>query len=256
MGVSLFVAAVYIILNLLVDVLYGVIDPRCGRSTALNATLDEAVAIGRRRSGCASPAGVRRPLDDRRPGDRRRLAAADRLRRLHRPPASAAQDSPGSSLRAAHWFGTDGLGRDVLSRVLGARVTIPLALLLVILAMTIGVPGSRPRLLRRPPRRHDHAHQRSRLRLPADHPGDGGGRRARPALRNAVLAVVIVAWPSYARRAQPRAHVPRTEFVAAAAPARVSNRRALAVEIMPNVYGPGLVLATLDSATPSSCWPG
>jgi peptide/nickel transport system permease protein len=28
MGVSLFVAAVYIILNLVVDVLYGVIDPR------------------------------------------------------------------------------------------------------------------------------------------------------------------------------------------------------------------------------------
>ena len=30
----------------------------------------------------------------------------------------------------AHWFGTDELGRDVLSRVLaGARVTVPLALL-------------------------------------------------------------------------------------------------------------------------------
>ena len=36
-------------------------------------------------------------------------------------------------------LGTDGLGRDVLSRViLGARVTIPLAVLLVALALTIG----------------------------------------------------------------------------------------------------------------------
>ena len=48
------------------------------------------------------------------------------------------------SPNGAHWFGTDGLGRDVLSRViLGARVTIPLALLLVILALAIGgVAGS------------------------------------------------------------------------------------------------------------------
>src|SRR5487761_845991 len=40
---------------------------------------------------------------------------------------------------SAHWFGTDELGRDVLSRVLsGARVTLPLSVLLVILSMIIG----------------------------------------------------------------------------------------------------------------------
>src|SRR4051794_26926130 len=42
---------------------------------------------------------------------------------------------PGSG----HWFGTDELGRDVLSRVLyGARLSLPLALLLVGLAVVIG----------------------------------------------------------------------------------------------------------------------
>ena len=39
----------------------------------------------------------------------------------------------------SHLFGTDELGRDVLSRVLyGARVTLPLALLVVVLAATVG----------------------------------------------------------------------------------------------------------------------
>src|SRR5207244_2067417 len=51
-----------------------------------------------------------------------------------------AQNAP-PSLHPGHgyWFGTDELGRDVLSRVLwGARLSIPLALLLVSLALLIG----------------------------------------------------------------------------------------------------------------------
>ncbi|MFC7640445.1 hypothetical protein ACFQX6_05005 [Streptosporangium lutulentum] len=38
-----------------------------------------------------------------------------------------------------HWFGTDQLGRDILSRVMyGARLSIPLTLLLVALSVLIG----------------------------------------------------------------------------------------------------------------------
>lgn len=40
-----------------------------------------------------------------------------------------------------HWFGTDNLGRDVLSRVMyGGRITIPIALAGVLIALVIGVP--------------------------------------------------------------------------------------------------------------------
>ena len=40
---------------------------------------------------------------------------------------------------AAHWFGTDSLGRDVLSRVIyGSRISIPSGILVVILACAFG----------------------------------------------------------------------------------------------------------------------
>lgn len=41
----------------------------------------------------------------------------------------------------AHWFGTDNLGRDVLSRIIyGGRITIPVALLGVLIALIVGIP--------------------------------------------------------------------------------------------------------------------
>ena len=40
---------------------------------------------------------------------------------------------------AAHWLGTDALGRDILSRILhGARISIPVGLAAVILAALLG----------------------------------------------------------------------------------------------------------------------
>src|SRR5205823_5163069 len=47
--------------------------------------------------------------------------------------------APSQSPSAAHLFGTDELGRDVLSRVIyGSRVSVPIALLMVSLAALIG----------------------------------------------------------------------------------------------------------------------
>ena len=59
-------------------------------------------------------------------------------------PDDAFRQNFGATLQrpsAAHWFGTDQLGRDVLSRVLvGARATLGIGIGGVALAFLIGVP--------------------------------------------------------------------------------------------------------------------
>jgi len=151
-----------------------------------------------------------------------------------------------------HPFGTDELGRDVLSRVIyGARVSIPLALLLVFLAATIGgVLGAIAGYFRGI--------------------ADGTVMRvtdlvfAFPAiilamvvtavlgrgLRNAVLAIVIVAWPAYARVVRGLVlSIGDSEYVQSARLLGVSSRKTLFRDVLPNVAGPVLVLATLDLGT-------
>ena len=140
------------------------------------------------------------------------------------PYGSLAQNfTPAQSPSLHHLFGTDELGRDVLSRVIyGSRVSIPIALLLVALASSIGCVDRRDRrLLPRARRRHAHARRRSLLRVPADHPRDGRRRGARTGAaergardRRRRLAVVR------ARRARARALGRRLGVRAVGAPAR------------------------------------
>jgi len=68
-----------------------------------------------------------------------------------------------------------------------------------------------------------------------------------PSLRNAVLALVVVSWPSYARVVRGLVlSVGQTEYVTATRLLGASARRALVRDVLPNVAGPVLVLATLD----------
>jgi peptide/nickel transport system permease protein len=153
------------------------------------------------------------------------------------------------SPNSEHWLGTDGLGRDVLSRViLGARVTIPLAVLLVALALTIGAfagsvagyaTGAVDGVIMRVT---DLVFAFPPILLAMAVVASLG-----PGLRNAVLAIVVVAWPSYARVVRSLVLTFRgRDFVAASRLLGASNRRALLVDVMPNVFGPVLVLATLE----------
>jgi peptide/nickel transport system permease protein len=158
---------------------------------------------------------------------------------------------PAQSPSSAHLFGTDELGRDVLSRVIaGSRVSVPIALLLVSLAALIGgligglagyfrglVDGVSMRVV-------DLVFAFPPIILAmvvAAVLGRG--------LRNAALAIVVVAWPSYARVVRGLVlSVGDSEYVESARLLGSSARRTLFRDVAPNVAGPVLVLATLDLA--------
>jgi peptide/nickel transport system permease protein len=158
---------------------------------------------------------------------------------------------PAQSPSWQHLFGTDELGRDVLSRVIyGSRVSIPIALLLVTLAALIGgVIGGIAGYFRGLP---DGVLMRGADLVFAFPPiilamvvaavlGRG--------LQNAALAIVVVAWPSYARVVRGLVlSVGESEYVQSARLLGAPARRTLARDVLPNVAGPVLVLATLDLA--------
>ena len=151
----------------------------------------------------------------------------------------------------SHPFGTDELGRDVLSRVVyGSRASIPIAIALVAFAMTIGslvgaVAGYFRGLT-------DGALMRLTDLVFAFPPiilamvvaavlGRG--------LFNAALAIVVVAWPSYARVSRGLVlSVGESEYVQSARLLGSSSRKTLFRDVLPNVAGPIFVLATLDLA--------
>jgi peptide/nickel transport system permease protein len=150
-----------------------------------------------------------------------------------------------------HLFGTDELGRDVLSRVIyGSRTSLPVAIILVALAGSIGsVIGSVAGYFRGIA---DGVLMRSADLVFAFPPiilamvvaavlGRG--------LANAALAIVVVAWPSYARVVRGLVlSVGDSEFVQSARLLGSSSRRTLLRDVFPNVAGPVFVLATLDLA--------
>jgi peptide/nickel transport system permease protein len=157
--------------------------------------------------------------------------------RLYQPPS------------AEHLFGTDDLGRDVFSRVLwGARASIPLAVLLVSVAFAIG--GTLGALAGYFGGWVDEVVMRTAdlvFAIPTILLAMAVVAALGPGLLHAVLAVVVVSWPGHARVVRSLVRtIMQSDFVAVARLLGASAIRALAVEVLPNVAGPVIVLAALD----------
>ena len=148
-----------------------------------------------------------------------------------------------------HWFGTDTLGRDILSRVLvGSRLSLTAGLLTVFIAGTIGslfgaLAGYFGGLI-------DDIMMRISemvMAFPAIILAMTITAALGPSLYNIILAMVVVSWPNYARVMRSMViFVKQNEYVEAARTLGGSEPRTLFTEVLPNSMGPVIVMATLD----------
>ena len=153
---------------------------------------------------------------------------------------------------AAHPFGTDQLGRDVLSRVIvGARPAVAVSLLVVALAMAIGVPLGAIAGYRRG--RLDAVIMRIAdlfLAFPPLLLAMALVAALGPGLDHVALALAVSWWPWYARLARGLAVSLRERpFVEAARSIGLSDRAIIARHVVPNSVAPLLVQATVDVGT-------
>lgn len=150
---------------------------------------------------------------------------------------------------AEHWFGTDHIGRDVLSRVImGGRVALQVALASLAIALTVGlllglIAGFGPQWL-----------DNSLLLLfdtvrsfPVIIFALAVVTLLGPSLYTVILVVAITSIPIYARIVRTQTQALRNnEFILAERAMGASTARILGVHILPNVIGPLLILASMD----------
>jgi peptide/nickel transport system permease protein len=153
---------------------------------------------------------------------------------------------------AAHWMGTDELGRDVYARIVyGTRVSMLVSVSVVFGAGLIGLAigalsgyfgGWFDRLT-------NVVLINAFLSFPGILLAIAFAAFLGPSIRNVILALVITGWAGYARLARAQVlQAKQLEYVLAARSLGASHSRILVRHLLPNILQPVLVLATVGMA--------
>ncbi|TFB15774.1 ABC transporter permease [Microbacterium sp. 3H14] len=150
---------------------------------------------------------------------------------------------------AAHWMGTDDLGRDVLSRVIyGAQLSLPLALAIVVFSLLVG--GAVGLAAGYFGKAADNVLMRVAdlvLAFPQIILAMAVAAAFGPSVGNAVLAIVIVSWPLYARIIRSSVlSVREQEYVFSGRLLGSTTLKSIVKDVIPNSAGPALVMATIE----------
>ncbi len=149
----------------------------------------------------------------------------------------------------AHWFGTDEVGNDILTRVIiGARLSLLVGVGITLAAACIGVPlgilaGTTGGLVREAVMRLTDLF----LSVPGLVLAIALVAALGPGIGNAMVALVLVWWPGYVRLAEAKALSLREEpFIEAARVAGASRLRILWRHVLPNSLSPIIVKMSMD----------